>query len=153
MFTPYCSKKLIVKCDYVLQQVQTLSYCNSLNNKNFFSPITSIYLLFSLQQYLLIIHIEYLWFKHYLANRFKFPFFFFWVCKFWEYCSVCRETLISRFFCKDSLEIKTIFVRFSKAYQSFTIFRLGSLGELCFSNAFMYTKRTYRVHRHVLNVL
>ena len=36
MFTPYCYKKLVVKCDYVLQQVQTLSCCNSLNNNNFF---------------------------------------------------------------------------------------------------------------------
>ena len=35
MFTPYCSKQLVVKCDYVLQ-VQTLSCCNSLNNKYFF---------------------------------------------------------------------------------------------------------------------
>ena len=36
MFTPYCYKKLVVKCDYVLQQVQTLSCCISLNNKYFF---------------------------------------------------------------------------------------------------------------------
>ena len=36
MFTPYCYKQLVVKCDYVLQQVQTLSCCNSLNNNNFF---------------------------------------------------------------------------------------------------------------------
>ena len=35
MFTPYCYKQLVVKCDYVLQ-VQTLSCCNSLNNKYFF---------------------------------------------------------------------------------------------------------------------
>ena len=55
MFTPYCYKQLVVKCDYVLQQVQTLSCWNSLNN-NFFSPITSIYLLFSLQHYLLPFH-------------------------------------------------------------------------------------------------
>ena len=36
MFTPYCYKQLVVKCDYVLQQVQTLSCCNSLNSKYFF---------------------------------------------------------------------------------------------------------------------
>ena len=36
MFTPYCYKQLVVKCDYVLQQVQTLSCCNSLNNNYFF---------------------------------------------------------------------------------------------------------------------
>ena len=33
MFTPYCFKQIVVKCDYVLQQVQTLSCCNSLCNK------------------------------------------------------------------------------------------------------------------------
>ena len=55
MFTPYCYKQLVVKCDYVLQQVQTLCCCNSNNNK-YFSPITSIYLLFSLQHYLLPLH-------------------------------------------------------------------------------------------------
>ena len=36
MFRPYSYKQLVVKCDYVLQQVQTLSCCNSLNNNNFF---------------------------------------------------------------------------------------------------------------------
>ena len=36
MFTPYCYKQIVVKCDYVLQQVQTLSCSNSLNNKYFF---------------------------------------------------------------------------------------------------------------------
>ena len=39
MFTPYCYKQLVVKCDYVLQQVQTLSCCNSLNNIYFFRQL------------------------------------------------------------------------------------------------------------------
>ena len=36
MFTPYCYKQLVVKCDFVLAEVQTLSCCNSLNNKYFY---------------------------------------------------------------------------------------------------------------------
>ena len=39
MFTPYCYKQIVVKCDYVLQQVQTLSCCNSLNNIYFFRQL------------------------------------------------------------------------------------------------------------------
>ena len=48
MFTPYCYKQLVVKCDYVLQQVQTLSCCNSNNNKYFFSSIISYHFIHSL---------------------------------------------------------------------------------------------------------
>ena len=48
MFTPYCYKQLVVKCDYVLQQVQTLSCCNSNNNKYFFSCIISYHFIHSL---------------------------------------------------------------------------------------------------------
>ena len=48
MFTPYFYKQLVVKCDYVLQQVQTLSCCNSNNNKYFFSSIISYHFIHSL---------------------------------------------------------------------------------------------------------
>ena len=41
MLTPSCYKVLhvVVKCDYALQKVQTLSCCNSLNNKYFFPQL------------------------------------------------------------------------------------------------------------------
>ena len=42
MFTPYCYKQLDVKCDYVLQQVQTLYCWNSLNNNIFFLQFIKI---------------------------------------------------------------------------------------------------------------
>ena len=51
----YVYTLLLQTCDYVLQQVQTLSSCNHLTIY-IFSPITSIYLLFSLRHYLLPFH-------------------------------------------------------------------------------------------------
>ena len=47
MFRPYSYKQLVVKCDYVLQQVQTLSCCSSLNNKYFFSNYKHILVFFT----------------------------------------------------------------------------------------------------------
>ena len=47
MFTPYCYSQLVVKCDYVLQQMQTLSCCNSLNNKYFFSNYQHLLVIFT----------------------------------------------------------------------------------------------------------
>ena len=57
-FAPYCYKQLVVECDYVLQQVQTLPllWFTSLLTINIFSPITRIYLLFPRQHYLLPFH-------------------------------------------------------------------------------------------------
>ena len=48
MFTPYFYKQLVVKCDYVLQQVQTLSCGNSLNNKSFFSNYQHLLVIFTI---------------------------------------------------------------------------------------------------------
>ena len=42
MFTPYCYKQLVVKCDYVLQQVQTLCF---LIIDNFIKKLLKSYLL------------------------------------------------------------------------------------------------------------
>ena len=57
MFAPYCYKQLVVNCDYVhtTTSVNTLIAVVHLTI-NTFSPITSIYLLFSMQHYLLPFH-------------------------------------------------------------------------------------------------